>query len=391
MDEPRAEDRSSVRLADVTKSFGQVIAVDDLSLEIDRGEFFTLLGPSGCGKTTTLRMIGGFESPDTGRIVLDGQDVRHVPSHKRNVRTVFQNYALFPHMTVFENIAYPLRRAKEPEAEIRRRVGEALELVRLPQVEERRPTQLSGGQQQRVALARALVGHPAVLLLDEPLGALDAKLRKAMQLELKALQQQVGITFIYVTHDQDEALTMSDRIAVMRSGRVEQVAPPVEIYERPTTLFVADFIGSANFFEGSVTEAGEEVAVALPGGTVARGHAAQPLEPGTPAVLVVRSERLRLADPDERSEEVNVLSGRVHALAYLGTHLLIEVTLPDGRVATVFQQAGHREPPDQGAPVAIGFDVRHARVFAGERSEVEGARTAAAEGEEGRRERLATR
>jgi spermidine/putrescine transport system ATP-binding protein len=240
----------AVELREVSKRFGEVEAVHQVSLQIREGEFFSLLGPSGCGKTTTLRMIAGFERPDAGEILIRGQRMNEVPPFHRPVNTVFQHYALFPHMTVFENVAFGLEMKRLPREEIRRRVAEALRLVRLTGLENRYPRQLSGGQQQRVALARALVNRPAVLLLDEPLGALDLKLRKEMQLELKNLQHQVGITFIYVTHDQEEAMTMSDRIAVMNQGRVLQVGTPVEIYERPATRFVADFIGETNFLEG---------------------------------------------------------------------------------------------------------------------------------------------
>src|SRR5437764_4793071 len=244
-----------VQLVDLVKRFADVVAVDGINLEMPSGEFFSMLGPSGCGKTTTLRMIAGFEQPTEGRILLDGADMQYTPPHKRNVNTVFQSYALFPHLSVYDNVAFGLKRQKRPKSEIRERVGEALELVQLRGLEKRKPAQMSGGQQQRVALARALVLKPAVLLLDEPLGALDAKLRKALQIELKALQQQVGITFIYVTHDQEEALTMSDRIAVMSDGRVEQVGPPQEVYEEPTTTFVADFLGVSNLM--TVTAKGE--------------------------------------------------------------------------------------------------------------------------------------
>src|SRR3954465_2120876 len=219
------------------------------------GEFFSMLGPSGCGKTTTLRMIAGFERPTSGRILLDGHDMALTPPHKRNVNTVFQNYALFPHLNVFDNIAFGLRRQKRPKAEIRHQVAEALELVQLTGLEKRKPGQMSGGQQQRVALARPLVLQPAVLLLDEPLGALDAKLRKALQIELKALQQQVGITFLYVTHDQEEALTMSDRLAVMNDGHIEQVGAPQDVYEDPETLYVADFLGVSNLMEAPIVSA----------------------------------------------------------------------------------------------------------------------------------------
>src|SRR5882757_1869825 len=221
-------------------------AVDNISLHIPGGEFFSLLGSSGCGKTTTLRMIAGFEQPTSGHIILDGVDMTETPPHKRHVNTVFQSYALFPHLNVFDNVAFGLRRQKETPENVNRRVGEALELVQLTGFEKRKPSQMSGGQQQRVALARALVLKPAVLLLDEPLGALDAKLRKALQIELKALQETVGITFLYVTHDQEEALTMSDRLAVMANGRIQQIGSPVEVYEEPSTAYVADFLGVSN-------------------------------------------------------------------------------------------------------------------------------------------------
>ena len=235
----------------LTKRFDDVVAVDDFSLEIERGRFFALLGPSGCGKTTTLRMIGGFEEPTSGRILLGDRDVSGLPSHKRDVNTVFQSYALFPHLTIFENVAFGLRRKGIKGDELRRRVGEALELVGLTGLERRKPRQLSGGQQQRIALARALVNRPRVLLLDEPLGALDLKLRKQMQLELKRIQHEVGITFIHVTHDQEEAMTMADRIVVMNDGRIEQLGTPTELYERPATAFVAGFLGVSNLLAGS--------------------------------------------------------------------------------------------------------------------------------------------
>ncbi len=238
-----------VQLVDLVKRFGEFAAVDGINLQMPSGEFFSLLGPSGCGKTTSLRMIAGFERPTEGQILLDGVDMVQTPPHKRDVNTVFQNYALFPHLTVEENVAFGLKYQKASRQEIRERVGRALELVQMSQFVRRRPNQLSGGQQQRVALARALILNPKVLLLDEPLGALDAKLRKRLQIELKALQEEVGITFIYVTHDQEEALTMSDRIAVMSQGRVEQVGQPKEIYENPATAYVADFLGVSNLMD----------------------------------------------------------------------------------------------------------------------------------------------
>ena len=246
-----------VQLVDLVKRFGDFTAVAGVNLEMPSGEFFSLLGPSGCGKTTSLRMIAGFERPTEGQILLDGVDMAQTPPHKRNVNTVFQNYALFPHLTVEENVAFGLKYQKASKDETRDRVGKALELVQMTQFEKRRPNQLSGGQQQRVALARALILNPKVLLLDEPLGALDAKLRKRLQIELKALQEEVGITFIYVTHDQEEALTMSDRIAVMSQGRVEQVGGPKEIYESPATAYVADFLGVSNLMDAQAAGVGD--------------------------------------------------------------------------------------------------------------------------------------
>jgi spermidine/putrescine transport system ATP-binding protein len=247
-----SESQVEVGLYGVTKRFGATVAVDNVTIEVARGEFFSLLGPSGCGKTTSLRMIAGFEEPEEGRVVLTGQDIVGVPPFKRNVNTVFQSYALFPHLTVADNVAFGLRRKKIPKRDIKDRVKRYLDLVQLPGYDERRPSQLSGGQQQRVALARALVNEPAVLLLDEPLGALDLKLRKQMQLELMRIQREVGVTFIYVTHDQEEALVMSDRIAVMSQGKVEQIGFPEDIYERPATRFVAGFIGTSNIVEAEV-------------------------------------------------------------------------------------------------------------------------------------------
>src|SRR5437764_4486797 len=249
-----AADRAPVEvgLYDVTKRFGNVVAVDHVTIEVAHGEFFSLLGPSGCGKTTSLRMIAGFEEPESGRVTLTGRDIVGVPPYRRNVNTVFQSYALFPHLTVFDNVAFGLRRKKVAKHEARDRVQRYLRLVQLEGYDDRRPQQLSGGQQQRVALARALVNQPAVLLLDEPLGALDLKLRKQMQLELMRIQREVGVTFVYVTHDQEEALVMSDRLAVMSQGKVEQIGFPEDIYERPTTRFVAGFIGTSNIVEAPV-------------------------------------------------------------------------------------------------------------------------------------------
>ena len=285
---------TAVELTGVTKQFGDFVAVREVDLQIRDGEFFSLLGPSGCGKTTTLRMIAGFEQPTVGEVYIHGQPVAGIPPYRRPVNTVFQSYALFPHMTVAQNVAFGLEMKKVAKPEIDRRVVEALELVQLRQMEGRRPRQLSGGQQQRVALARALVNRPEVLLLDEPLGALDLKLRKAMQLELKQIQSEVGITFIYVTHDQEEALTMSDRIAVMDVGIVQQVGAPRDIYEHPNNRFVADFIGETNFLTGNVSELSEPVKVDL-GNLLVQGSAdGRSLSLNQPISLAIRPEKINL-------------------------------------------------------------------------------------------------
>ena len=289
-----AMELNTIELDSVTKHFGDYVAVEHADFAIAQGEFFSMLGPSGCGKTTTLRMIAGFETPTSGRILLEGTDVSNTPPYKRDVNTVFQNYALFPHMSIFDNVAFGLRTAKVPAEQVRTRVMEMLEVVRLPDMADRRPNQLSGGQQQRIALARALVNHPAALLLDEPLGALDLKLRQVMQLELKRIQRDVGITFVFVTHDQEEALTMSDRIAVMTQGRVDQIGTPTEIYHTPTTPFVAGFIGTANLLPVTVvSQAGDDVTVETRlGGQCTVSAAGTTYAAGSEVTLMVRPERL---------------------------------------------------------------------------------------------------
>ena len=332
----------ALRLHQLAKSFGGVPAVTGIDLDIPAGQFYSLLGASGCGKTTTLRMIAGFEKPDSGRIELDGKDVAQDPPHKRPVNTVFQTYALFPFMTVWDNVAFGLRYQKTPKDETKRRVGAALERVRMGEFAKRRPAQLSGGQQQRVALARALVLQPRVLLLDEPLGALDAKLRKQLQLELRAVQREVEITFVYVTHDQEEALTMSDQIAVLAEGRVEQVGPPQEIYSAPATTYVAGFLGAANIFDADVLESdgGKAVCSALStrlGAAVDTGCG-----PGA-AAIVIRPERIMLQSPDEPvSAGRNVIAGTVAQVVYLGasTHVHVDVGEPTGLVVDVPNHAG---------------------------------------------------
>jgi spermidine/putrescine transport system ATP-binding protein len=315
-----------VEILDVTKRFGEVTAVDRMRLRIAHGEFYSILGPSGCGKTTTLRMIAGFEQPTEGEILLAGKPIAGVPPYRRNVNTVFQHYALFPHMDVAQNVGYGLRQRKTSRDEERRRVAEALALVRLSGYEHRRTWEMSGGQQQRVALARALVNRPTVLLLDEPLGALDLKLRKEMQLELKALQREVGITFVYVTHDQEEALTMSDVIVVMRDGLIQQLGDPAELYERPVNRFVADFIGSSNFMEGtveSIDAATGHVMVRSGRGLALRGWVTDPeARPtvGQEVTVVTRPERLEVErqDGDEAAPGWTAVPGRIRQGTYLG-------------------------------------------------------------------------
>ncbi len=302
---------------DVSRYFGEVRALDHISLDINDGEFFSMLGPSGSGKTTSLRLIAGFDQPTTGVIELHGQDVTDLPPFERSVNTVFQDYALFPHMTVGENVAYGLMIRKVPKAERARRVAEILDLVQLPGMEQRKPSQLSGGQRQRVALARALILHPRVLLLDEPLGALDLKLRQQMQIELKAIQQRVGITFIYVTHDQEEALTMSDRIAVFSHGMIEQVGTPSEVYEHPATPFVAGFVGVSNLISGAVAQA----------------------ITGSPETFTIRPEKIHIQDPNIAVPDGYCTAmGRIRDVVYLGMYTRYLVELAGGGDLTVIQQ-----------------------------------------------------
>ena len=327
----------SVRLERVTKRFGDFAAVRDMELDIPRGQFFTMLGPSGCGKTTTLRMVAGFEEPSEGRVLLDGDDVTGLPAFKRPTNTVFQSYALFPHRSVEQNVAFGLQRQKVDKGEIRRRVGDELERVGLAAEAKRRPAQLSGGQQQRVALARALVNRPAVLLLDEPLGALDLKLRKQLQVELKRIQRDVGITFIYVTHDQEEALTMSDRIAVMNQGVVEQISDPETVYERPATTFVAGFIGVSNLMPGEVISAnGAGAELRLDAGPMVRTPEGGGARSGERAHAVVRPEKLVLTSAAEAAPDGGPsVEGQVESSLYLGTATQMVVRLGDGTRMTV--------------------------------------------------------
>ena len=358
----------AVEINNITKKFGEVVAVDDVSIKIRDGEFFSMLGPSGCGKTTTLRMIGGFELPTAGTVSIMGERQGFKPPYQRPVNTVFQNYALFPHMTVAQNIAFGLEMQKVPKDEIESRVQEMLDLVQLPKMGRRKPKQLSGGQRQRIALARALINHPKVLLLDEPLGALDLKLRKDMQLELKAIQQRVGITFVYVTHDQEEAITMSDRIAVMNDGKVLQLGTPEEIYEHPANLFVADFIGESNFIPGIVRRMDNSFGLEISDGqTLTAGWAEETVAIGETAVISVRPEKLYIYPEDQSPamESLSEISGRIEKTVYIGTDTRYIVRLTEETTVQVRQQNMIRGGTHlkEGVKVNLFWNSENARIL----------------------------
>jgi spermidine/putrescine transport system ATP-binding protein len=351
---------SAIRFESVTKRFGDAVAVQGLDLEIQQGEFFSLLGPSGCGKTTTLRMVAGFEQPSEGRIFLEGEPVETVPPYRRNVNTVFQSYALFEHLNVQDNVAFGLKRRKVASEEIRTRVAEALELVELHGREEAKPRELSGGQKQRVALARALVNRPAVLLLDEPLGALDLKLRKQMQVELKGIQREVGITFLYVTHDQEEALAMSDRIAVMEDGQVRQCGTPEEVYERPRGPFVAGFIGISNLLPATVANGG----LRLESGALCAAPLPEGCPEGSDVHLSVRPEKILL---DELEEGMASVEGTIVERVYVGTttQVIVEIA-PGTRLVALEQNTARARSDDRweiGDRVKLGWHPEHALVL----------------------------
>ena len=360
---------ADIRLEGVTKRFGEMVAVDDLTLSIERGAFYALLGPSGCGKTTTLRMIGGFEDPSEGIIHLGGQAVTDLPPYKRDVNTVFQSYALFPHLSVERNVAFGLERKKLSESEVATRVAETLDMVQMGGLAKRRPAQLSGGQQQRVALARALVNRPRALLLDEPLGALDLRLRKQLQIELKRIQQEVGITFVHVTHDQEEAMSMADTIAVMNHGRIEQAGSAEELYERPRTAFVANFLGVSNLVDGRVLERGVEMATVETGDGTVQIPCARMAEGAGDAVRIgVRPEKIDLVPAgDGVPPGRNALHGTVAVASFLGVSIQYLVTAPGGEELTVVspnrdgQQARSLGP---GQDVLLTWDPQHTFVVA---------------------------
>jgi putative spermidine/putrescine transport system ATP-binding protein len=353
---PETSRGASLELTDLVKRYGDVVALGGVSLTVPAGEFVTLLGPSGSGKTTTLNMIAGFVEPDEGHLMMDGQPIEGVPPYRRNIGMVFQNYALFPHMTVEQNIAFPLKRRKRPKAEITTRVGEALELVGLHGLGRRFPRELSGGQQQRVALARALVFEPQVLLLDEPLGALDKRLRESLQLEFRRIHQELGITFIYVTHDQAEALVMSDRIAVFNEGRIEQVGRAEDLYERPECLFVARFLGDSNVLAGVVSRHNGTPRLQSEGYELLLPN--QPdVADGEGAAVVIRPERLALqANGPDGTPGTNVLKGRVHEIIYMGGIRRLEVDISTSVRLLVQEQAGTGSTAEVGDEVFVTWD-----------------------------------
>jgi spermidine/putrescine transport system ATP-binding protein len=369
--------QGDIELVGLVKRYNEVVAVNGIDVHVAPGEFFTMLGPSGCGKTTTLRLIAGFERLDEGKIMLDGVDVSRTPPHKRRVNTVFQSYALFPHKSVADNVGFGLRYQRVTKAEAKRRVGEAMALVRLEDYGHRRPAQLSGGQQQRVALARALVLEPPVLLLDEPLGALDARLRVDLQVELKRIQEQLGITFIYVTHDQDEALTMSDRVAVMRGGNIEQLGEPRELYEAPATAFVANFLGASNLLPVSIG-AGDGDGAQLGLGSFALRADRCPLGSGSDAVAMIRPENVRLEPQGSGGE--NRVPGMVEEVVYLGFHQEVRVRLANGTLIKVdVPNDDEQVAYEQGDPVCVRLPPRHLRVLAADAAVAPAAADAAEE------------
>jgi putative spermidine/putrescine transport system ATP-binding protein len=353
---------ATLKLRNLVKCYGKTTVVDGVSLDVAPGEFVTLLGPSGSGKTTTLNMIAGFCSVTAGDISMDGNPIARLKPHKRHIGVVFQHYALFPHMTVTDNIAFPLKQRRMPREQVRADVADALDLVKLRGFADRYPGQLSGGQQQRVALARALVFRPRLLLMDEPLGALDKNLREALQLEIKRIHREVGISFVYVTHDQEEALGLSDRIAIFNHGRVEQVGSAADLYERPESLFVADFIGESNKLRGHVVHHNGRAEVQWDGTRLPVAGRCS-VDAGTPAVVVLRPEALTLTNARSSTNGAFILDGVISELLYLGNSRRVEVTLPSGHVMVVREQAGHWKTLAIGESVGVSYDPESAVVI----------------------------
>lgn len=361
-----------LELRNITKKFGDFTAVNNFSLQVEKGEFISFLGPSGCGKTTTLRMIAGFIEPTEGEILIQGNKVNGVPPNRRDTGMVFQNYALFPHMTVFENVAFGLNYRNVPKAEIKSRVREILEMVQLPDVEDRKPSQLSGGQQQRIALARAMVIRPKVLLFDEPLSNLDAKLRESLRVELRQIQQEVGITSIFVTHDQEEALALSDRIVVINDGEVTQIDTPHNIYENPGTIFVGDFIGQSNFLEGKIASVNEDrVRVNLQDGLcIGAAMATKALAENALVKVLIRAERIKVLDTPRKAhleDETNVLKGTIREISYLGSNIYYYIRLENGDRLLSIEQTAEKKPFKRNDDVFLEFGTKSSRCFQSEK------------------------
>jgi spermidine/putrescine transport system ATP-binding protein len=357
-------EKAIVQAQDVVKRFGEVVAVDHVSIEVLAGEFFSILGPSGCGKTTLLRLIAGLEDPDSGAIYLGAKLINAIPPYRRDVNTVFQNYALFPHMNVHKNIAFGLKMKRVKKDEIDDKVSKALELVDLSGMGSRKPGQLSGGQQQRVALARALVNEPSVLLLDEPLGALDLKLRKEMQMELKSLQKRLGITFIYVTHDQEEALTMSDRIAVMCAGEIEQVGTPSQVYEEPKTEFVADFIGISNLFSGDLRSENDSILTLMTPDRLEIKTTTDATDLPRTATVIVRPEKIQIS-PHKPEEDVNFFRGRIEEIVYLGTVIQFIINLNDKKLVALEKNHSRGLQFEVNQEVFVSWDISSGVILSG--------------------------
>lgn len=349
-----------IKLINMNKSFKENSVIEDMNLDVGKGEFLTVLGPSGCGKTTTLRMIAGFEKPTSGEIILNGKNVENLPPNKRDINTVFQNYALFPHMTVEKNVGYGLRMKKEKKDVIKRKVSEVLQMVQMEKFADRKPRQLSGGQQQRVAIARALVNHPSILLLDEPLGALDLKLRKQMQLELKSLQKRLGTTFIYVTHDQEEALTMSDRIAVMNQGKIEQIDKPINIYNHPQTKFVADFIGQTNLLKGKVLSEKDGVATILIGKKIYTFKSSGNVEKDDQVYISIRPEQMIITRNEGNDELTGVITDRI----FIGSSYKTIVQMTSGQTVMVEESVASSHLISKGDQVALAWHENKAILLA---------------------------